>query len=70
MASFYKVFRRNSEEYLEESLPCRSARRHAGRGTRVALEDKMDRLEEAFEDFESGYASPANAESVQDKRSG
>jgi pyruvate/2-oxoglutarate dehydrogenase complex dihydrolipoamide acyltransferase (E2) component len=31
----------------------------------VALEDKMDRLEEAFEDFEYGYASPATAESVQ-----
>jgi hypothetical protein len=59
-ASFYKVFRRNSEEYLKGlSVPVRSDI------TRVALEDKMDRLEEAFEDFEYGYASPATAESVQ-----
>jgi pyruvate/2-oxoglutarate dehydrogenase complex dihydrolipoamide acyltransferase (E2) component len=33
-------------------------------GLVVALEDKVDRLEEAFEDFEYGYAEPATAESV------
>jgi exonuclease VII small subunit len=65
-ASFYKVFRRNSEEYLKSlSLPVRSDVTRVA-GLVVALEDKMDRLEEAFEDFEYGYASPATAESVQD----
>jgi exonuclease VII small subunit len=64
-ASFYKVFRRNSEEYLKGlSLPVRSDVTRVA-GLVVALEDKMDRLEEAFEDFEYGYASPATAESVQ-----
>ncbi len=64
-ASFYKVFRRNSEEYLKSlSLPVRSDVTRVA-GLVVALEDKMDRLEEAFEDFEYGYASPATAESVQ-----
>ena len=64
-ASFYKVFRRNSEEYLKGlSLPVRSDITRVA-GLVVALEDKMDRLEEAFEDFEYGYASPATAESVQ-----
>jgi len=63
-ASFYKVFRRNSEEYLKSlSLPVRSDITRVA-GLVVALEDKMDRLEEAFEDFEYGYASPATAESV------
>jgi tetratricopeptide (TPR) repeat protein len=65
-ASFYKVYRRNSEEYLKShSLPVRSDVTRVA-GLVVALEDKMDRLEEAFEDFEYGYASPATAESVQD----
>jgi exonuclease VII small subunit len=64
-ASYYKVFRRNSEEYLKGiSLPVRSDITRVA-GLVVALEDKMDRLEEAFEDFEYGYASPATAESVQ-----
>ena len=64
-ASFYKVFRRNSEEYLKGlSLPVRSDITRIA-GLVVALEDKMDRLEEAFEDFEYGYASPASAESVE-----
>jgi len=64
-ASFYKVFRRNSEEYLKSlSVPVRSDVTRVA-GLVVALEDKMDRLEEAFEDFEYGYATPASAESVQ-----
>jgi exonuclease VII small subunit len=64
-ASFYKVFRRNSEEYLKSlSLPVRSDITRVA-GLVVALEDKMDHLEEAFEDFEYGYATPATAESVQ-----
>ncbi len=63
-ASFYKVFRRNSEEYLKGlSLPVRSDMTRVA-GLVVALEDKIDRLEEAFEDFEYGYAEPATAESL------
>jgi predicted RNase H-like nuclease (RuvC/YqgF family) len=30
----------------------------------VGLEDKLDRLEEAFEEFEYGYAKPATDETV------
>jgi hypothetical protein len=30
----------------------------------VALEDKVDRIEEAFEDFEYGYSQPATAVDV------
>ena len=64
-ASFYKVFKRNSEEYLKNlQLPVRSD------VTRIAslvvnLEDKVDNIEEVLEDFEFGYATPATAESVQ-----
>jgi len=63
-ASFYKVFRRDSEEYLKAlSIPVRSDIARVA-GLVVALEDKIDRLEEAFEDFEYGYAEPATAESL------
>src|SRR5918997_4488629 len=63
-ASFYKVFRRNSEEYLKSlQLPVRSDVTRVA-GLVVALEDKVDRLEEAFEEFEYGYAKPATAEEV------
>ena len=63
-ASFYKVFRHNSEEYLKSlQIPVRSDVTRVA-GLVVALEDKVDRLEEAFEDFEYGYAEPATAESV------
>jgi polyhydroxyalkanoic acid synthase PhaR subunit len=64
-ASFYKVFKRNSEEYLKNlQLPVRSDI------TRIAslvvnLEEKVDRIEEVLEDFEYGYAEPATSESVQ-----
>jgi hypothetical protein len=63
-ASFYRVFRRDSEEYLKGlSIPVRSDVARVA-GLVVALEDKVDRLEEAFEDFEYGYAEPATAESL------
>ncbi len=63
-ASYYKVFRHNSEEYLKSlQIPVRSDVTRVA-GLVVALEDKVDRLEEAFEDFEYGYAEPATAESV------
>jgi polyhydroxyalkanoic acid synthase PhaR subunit len=63
-ASFYKVFKRNSEEYLKSlQLPVRSDI------SRIAvlvvnLEEKVDRIEEVLEDFEYGYAEPATTESV------
>jgi exonuclease VII small subunit len=64
-ASFYKVFRRDSERYLKAlQLPVRSDITRVA-GFVVALEDKIDRLEEAFEEFEYGYAEPATAESLQ-----
>ncbi len=63
-ASFYKVFSRRSEEYLKSlQVPVRSDVTRVA-GLVVALEDKVDRLEEAFEEFEYGYAKPATAEEV------
>src|SRR5919202_1578731 len=59
---FYKVFRRDSEKYLKNlQIPVRSDITRVA-GLVVALEDKIDRLEEAFEEFEYGYAEPATAE--------
>jgi polyhydroxyalkanoic acid synthase PhaR subunit len=63
-ASFYKVFSRRSEEYLKGlQVPVRSDITRVA-GLVVALEDKVDRIEEAFEEFEYGYARPATAEEV------
>jgi polyhydroxyalkanoic acid synthase PhaR subunit len=63
-ASFYRVFGRRSEEYLKSlQVPVRSDITRVA-GLVVALEDKVDRLEEAFEEFEYGYAKPATAEEV------
>ncbi len=65
-ASFYKVFKRNSEEYLKNlQLPVRSDITRIA-GLVVNLENKVDNIEEVLEDFEFGYATPATAESVQD----
>ena len=64
-ASFYKVFRRDSEEYLKAlSIPVRSDVARVA-GLVVALEDKIDRIEEAFEDFEYTQAEPATAGSIE-----
>ncbi|MBV9452502.1 MAG: hypothetical protein JOZ19_00030, partial [Rubrobacter sp.] len=63
--SFYKVFRRDSEKYLKNlQIPVRSDITRVA-GLVVALEDKIDRLEDAFEEFEYGYAEPATAESLE-----
>jgi hypothetical protein len=63
-ASFYKVFRRESEEYLKSlSIPVRSDITRVAELV-VTLEDKVDRMDEAFEDFEYGYAKPATEESM------
>jgi polyhydroxyalkanoic acid synthase PhaR subunit len=64
-ASFYKVFSRRSEEYLKSlQVPVRSDITRVA-GLVVALEDKVDRIEEAFEEFEYGYAKPATAEEIE-----
>jgi len=56
-ASFSKVFRRNSEEYLKNlSLPVRSDITRVA-GLVLALEEKIDDLEDAFEGFEDGQAA-------------
>jgi len=67
-ASFSKVFRRNSEEYLKNlSLPVRSDITRVA-GLVLALEEKIDNLEDGFEDFEDGQAASqaasGNAESL------
>ena len=63
-ASFYKVFKRNSEEYLKNlQLPVRSDITRVA-GLVVNLEEKVDRIEEVLEDFEYGYSEPATTESV------
>jgi len=63
-ASFYKVFKRNSEEYLRSlQLPVREDVTRVA-ALVVALDEKVDNLEEAFEDFEDGFVEPATAQSV------
>lgn len=63
-ARLYKVFSRASEQYLSTlQFPTRSDITRVA-SLVVALEDKVDRIEEAFEDFEYGYAEPATAEEV------
>src|SRR5215204_547890 len=65
-AGFYKVFKRNSEDYLKNlQLPVRSDISRVA-GLVVNLEEKVDRIEEVLEDFEYGYAEPATTESVKE----
>ena len=72
-ASLETVLGDASERYFSETLRL-STRSDTIRIARlvVGLEDKLDRLEEAFEDFEYGYAKPATEEAVDalDKRIG
>ena len=64
-ASFYKVFKKNSEEHLKTlQLPTRSDIARIATLI-VNLEDKVDRIEEAFEDFEEGSADFATNEAVE-----
>jgi polyhydroxyalkanoic acid synthase PhaR subunit len=66
-ASFYKVFKRNSEEYLKNlQLPVRSDITRIA-GLVVNLEEKVDRVEEVLEDLEdtgTTTVEPASAEAV------
>ena len=64
-AGFYKVFKRNSEEYLKSlQLPVRSDISRVA-GLVINLEDKVDRIEEVLEDFEYTPAKPATADSIE-----
>ena len=64
-AGFYKVFKRNSEEYLKSlQLPVRSDISRVA-GLVINLEDKVDRIEEVLEDFEYTSARPATADSIE-----
>ncbi len=64
-AGFYKVFKRNSEEYLKSlQLPVRSDITRVA-GLVINLEDKIDRIEEVLEDFEYTSAKPATADSIE-----
>ena len=64
-AGFYKVFKRNSEEYLKSlQLPVRSDVSRVAELV-INLEDKVDRIEEVLEDFEYTPAKPATADSVE-----
>lgn len=64
-ASLETVLGEASERYFGQNLRL-STRSDNIRVARlvVGLEDKLDRLEEAFEEFEYGYAKPATAETV------
>lgn len=63
-ASLYRLFRRNAEEYLRTmQLPTRSDISRVA-SLVVALEEKVDRIEETFEDFEYRSARPATEERV------
>ena len=64
-ASFERTFQEAAEEYfgyLQLSTRSDSSRLA---GLVVGLDAKVDRVEEAFEEFEHGYAKPATAESVE-----
>ena len=62
--SFHRTFRRASEEYFRNlQLPTRSDVARVAELV-IALEEKVDRIEDAFEDFEDGYAHLATSEAV------
>lgn len=63
--TFYNVFKSKAEENLGTlQMPSRSDISRVA-SLVISLEDKVDRIEEAFEDFEYGYADPASSDSVQ-----
>ena len=62
--SFARTFRRANEEYFRNlQLPTRSDVARVAELI-VALEEKVDRIEDAFEDFEDGHAHFATNEAV------
>ena len=61
-AGFYKIFKRNSEEYLKNlQLPARSDVSRVA-GLVVSLEDKVDNIEELLEDLSDSTAATAAIE--------
>jgi pyruvate/2-oxoglutarate dehydrogenase complex dihydrolipoamide acyltransferase (E2) component len=63
-AAFYNAFQRISEEYLSSlGLPTNSDVYRVAELV-VGLDEKVDRIEETFEEFEYGYKEPATAEAV------
>jgi e3 binding domain len=63
-ASFYKVFKRNSEEYLKNlQLPVRSDISRIA-GLVVNLEDKVDNVEEILEDLDLQGKEAATTEAI------
>ena len=63
-ATLYKVFSKNSEEYLHTvQLPTRSDMSRVA-GLIVALEDKVDGVEEAFEDMADGLNAGSGNEAL------
>ena len=63
-ASFYKVFKRNSEEYLKNlQLPVRSDISRLA-GLVVNLEDKVDNVEEILEDLDLQGKEAATTEAI------
>lgn len=64
-ATLEQVFQRASEEYFGYlQLSTRSDSSRIA-GLIVGLDAKVDRMEEAFEEFEHGYATPATGEAVE-----
>ena len=69
-ASFYKVFKRNSEEYLKNlQLPVRSDITRIA-GLVVNLEDKVDNVEETLEDLEGKEATTIGVMASLERRIG
>jgi len=63
--SFYQIARRQNEEYFRNlQLPTRSDIARVA-GLVVEMEEKVDRIEDAFEDFEDGYSKVATLEAVE-----
>lgn len=64
-STFYNVFKQKAEENLGTlQMPSRSDVSRVA-SLVISLEDKVDRIEDAFEDFEYGYTEPASSESVE-----
>ena len=62
--SFYQTFRHATEEFFRNlQLPTRSDLARIGELV-IGLEDKVDRVEDALEDFEDSYAQVATSEAV------
>ncbi len=64
-SSFYLIASRHNEEYFRNlQLPTRSDIARVA-GLVVGMEEKIDRIEDAFEDFEDGYSKVATSEAVE-----